>query len=187
MPTLLGTGVCTLTFRLLSDVRNPNYITVDRGERHVFEVTRTDGSGAHVHFHRSGKCDKPRFFKKIAIEIGAGEPDLGNARMELDRPAPHVDIVQSETPGKNLSLGRNEAAIAFESLLHALHGRRPIQDMNNTDEIAFSGRRLLRNTVNNREIIGEGISGIIAVKALDDDIPKLLFLASRFELHPYVF
>ena len=94
--------------------------------------------------------------------------------MELHRPATHADIVQSETPGKNLPLGRNEAAMTLESLLHATHGRRPIQAINVTDGIAFSWRRLLRNAVNNKEIIGEGISAVYAVKALDDDIPKLL-------------
>ena len=56
---MVGTGVCKFTFRLLSDVRDPDYIKVDSGERHVFEVTRTDGSAAHLHFNKNGKCDKP--------------------------------------------------------------------------------------------------------------------------------
>ena len=33
---IVGTGVSKLTFRLLSDVRDPNYITVDSGKRHAF-------------------------------------------------------------------------------------------------------------------------------------------------------
>ena len=48
---VVGTGVCRLIFRLLRDVRNPNNIKLDSGERHVFEVTRTDGSAVHLHFH----------------------------------------------------------------------------------------------------------------------------------------
>ena len=46
---IVGAGVCKFTFRLLSDVRDPNYIKHDSGERHVFEVTRADGSFVHVH------------------------------------------------------------------------------------------------------------------------------------------
>ena len=83
--------------------------------------------------------------------------------------------MHSEAPGSNLPLGRNEAAMALESLLHATHNRKQIQSVNVTDGMAFSWKRLLRNTVNNREIIAEGISAVYAVAALDGDIPKLLF------------
>ena len=76
--------------------------------------------------------------------------------MELHRPAAHTDIVQLETLGNNLPLGRNKAAIMLQSLLHATHERKPIQAINTTDEFAFSWRRRWRNAVNNKEIIGEG-------------------------------
>ena len=71
---VVGTGVCKLIFRLLHDVRGPNYIRIDSGERHVSEVTRTDGSAVHLHFHKNDKCDKPKLFDTIPFEIGAGEP-----------------------------------------------------------------------------------------------------------------
>ena len=48
---VVGPGVCKFTFRLLTQVRDHNYIKIDSGERHVFEVTRRDGSKAHLHFH----------------------------------------------------------------------------------------------------------------------------------------
>ena len=49
---VIGTGVCKFVFCLLRDVRDHNYIKVESGERHVFEVTRTDGSAVHLHFHK---------------------------------------------------------------------------------------------------------------------------------------
>ena len=49
---VFGTGVCKLISRLLRDVRDPGYIKLGSGERHVFEVTRTDGSAVHLHFHK---------------------------------------------------------------------------------------------------------------------------------------
>ena len=172
---LVGTGISKFSFRLLSDVRDHNYIKLDTGERHVFEVKRSDGSAAHLHFHKNGKLDKPEFFNQRPTQIGAGEPDRGGPRMELHRPATFADIVESETPGDRLPLGRTEATMALESLLHATHQGNSIQALNITDGIAFSWRRCLRNTVKNREIIRDGISAVYAVKPLDQTVPKLLF------------
>ena len=90
---VVGTAVCKLMFRLLRDVRDPNYIKIDSGERHVFEVTRTDGSVVHLHFHKNGKCDKPEMFDTIPFEIGAGEPDRMKTRLALACPATCDDIV----------------------------------------------------------------------------------------------
>jgi hypothetical protein len=160
---------------LLRNVRDPNYIKVDSGERHVFEVTRTDGSAVHLHFHKNGKCDKPEFFETVPFEIDAGELNHGKARLELPCPTTFADIVHSEEPGINLPLGRNEAAMALQSLLHATHEGRQIQAVNVTDGIAFSWKRFLRNTVKNKEIIAEGVSAVYAVRAVDGDVPKLLF------------
>ena len=77
---------------------------------------------------------------------------------------------------------KNEAAMALESLLHSTHERRPIEAIHMTDGIAFSWRGLLCNAINNKEIIGYGISIVHTVKALGDDIPKF-FSPSRFELN----
>ena len=134
---VVGTGVCKFTFRLLPDVRDPNCITIDSWERHVFEVTRTDGSAVHLHFHKNGRCDKPESFEKVPVEIGAGEPDRAKARLELPCPATFADIVHSEAPGGNLPMGRNEAAMAPESLLQFTRKGTQIQAVNITDEIAF--------------------------------------------------
>ena len=113
--------MCKFVFRLLRDVRDPNYIKIDIGERHVFEITRTDGSAVHLHFHKSGKCDKPELFDTIPFDIGAGEPDRMKTRLTLPCPATFADIVHSKAPGGNLPMGKNEAAMALESLLNVTH------------------------------------------------------------------
>ena len=119
---IVGPGVCKFTFRLLTQVRDPNYIKIDSGERHVFEVTRQDGSKAHLRFHKNGNFDKPENFDRAAIGIGVEEPDGHGARLKLERAITYADIVGSAGPGdKTLPLGRNEAAMALESLLHATH------------------------------------------------------------------
>ena len=113
----VGAGVCKFTFRLLPDVHDPNYIKKETNERHVFEVTRADGSSVHLHFHTNCKLDKPETFGRVPVEIGAAEPDRPKARLVFATPVSFDDIVHSETPGENLPLGRNEAALALESLL----------------------------------------------------------------------
>ena len=96
---VIGTGVCKCIFRLLRDVREPNYVKLDSGERHVFEVTRNDWSAVHLHFYKNDKCDKPEFFEIIPFEIGAGEPDRMKTRMALACPATFAVIVHSKAPG----------------------------------------------------------------------------------------
>ena len=91
---------------------------------------------------------------------------------QLDRPATYADILQSEKPSNPLPLGRIETALALESLLHPTHEGMPIQAISISDGIAFSWRRLLRNAVNSKEIIREGISVVYEVKALDGRIPN---------------
>ena len=125
--------------RLVRDVRDPNYIKLDSGERHVFEVTQTDGFVAQIHFHKNGKCDKPEFFETIPFEIGAGELDRMKTKMAFACPATFAGIVQSKAPGSNLPMGRNEPAMALESLLHVTREGTQVQAVNVIDEIAFHG------------------------------------------------
>ena len=99
-------------------------------------------------------------------------------RMALACPATFADIVQSKAPGSNLPMGRNEAAMALESLLHVTREGTQIQALNVTDEIAFSWKRFLCNTVNNKEIIAEGISAVYGMRTLGGDVPRLFFLPS---------
>ena len=64
--------------------------------------------------------------------------------------------------------------MALESLLQ--DPRPGIHAVNITDGVAFPWKRLLRNTVTNREIIAEGISAVYAVQTQSDsDGPQLFF------------
>ena len=53
-------------------------------------------------------------------------------------PGTFADFVHAKAPGSNLPMGRNEEAMALESLLHVTHEGTQIQAVNVTDEIAFS-------------------------------------------------
>ena len=172
---IVGAGVCKFTFRLLPDVFDHNYVKLDSGERHVFEVSCADGSSVHLHYHKNGKCDVEKFRRPL-VEIGAAEPDRAKARLELTTPVTFDDIVHSELPGKNLPMGRSEATMALETLLHVTRHGIQIHAVNITDGIAFSWKRLLRNTVRNREIIAGGISAVYAVRKPNEaDGPQLFF------------
>ena len=57
---LVCLGVTAFRFRLLEHVRDHNYVVLgDTGERHVFELERSDGSFYHLHFHKNGRMDIP--------------------------------------------------------------------------------------------------------------------------------
>ena len=66
--------------------------------------------------------------------------------------------------------------MALETLLHVTRQGTQIHAVNVTDEIAFSWKRLLRNTVPNREIIAGGTAAVYAVcKPNEADGPQLFF------------
>ena len=56
---IVGEGITSFTFRLIPNTRDANYKHVDSGERHVFEIHRTDGSVCHIHYHKKGDMDPP--------------------------------------------------------------------------------------------------------------------------------
>ena len=61
MEDVIGDGIVSVTFRLLENVQDPNYCRMkdDPGERHVFEIVRSDTSAVHLHFHSNGNLDNP--------------------------------------------------------------------------------------------------------------------------------
>ena len=113
-------------------------------------------------------------FDTIPFEIGPGEPDGMKTRLALPCPATFADIVHSKAPGINLPMGSNEAAMVLESVLNVTHEGTQIQAVNATDEIAFSWKRCLCNTVNNKEIIPGENSAVYAVRILDSADPQTL-------------
>ena len=56
---LVGAGVVKFSFRLLQNVRDPNYIRIDSGERHIFEIVCADCERWQLHFHKNGRMDNP--------------------------------------------------------------------------------------------------------------------------------
>ena len=54
---IIGYGVARIKFRLLEDVRDPNYAKKDSGQRHVFEIRRVDTSAVYLHYHKKGSLD----------------------------------------------------------------------------------------------------------------------------------
>jgi hypothetical protein len=172
---IVGTGVCKFAFRVLPDTRDHNYIKKDSGERHVFEVVRTDGSAVHLHYHKSGKCDQPESFNRVPVEIGAAEPDRVGANAIRARPATFDEIVRSGVQaGDNLPMGRTEVTTAIQTLLQVTRQGVHIEAVNITDGIALSWQRFLRNCVQNREIIRNGISAAYVVQTPHDG-PQFVF------------
>ena len=56
---LVGAGVVKFSFRLLQQVRDHNYIKIDSGERHIFEIVCADSERWQLHFHKNGSMDNP--------------------------------------------------------------------------------------------------------------------------------
>ena len=66
--------------------------------------------------------------------------------------------------------------MALETLFRVTRQGTQIHAVNVTDGIAFPWKRLLRNTVTNKEIIAGGISAVYAVhKPHDSEGPQLFF------------
>ena len=168
-PAIVGSGITKCTFRLLQNVRDHNYIKIDSGERHVFELSRTDGTVIRLHFHKNGRCDPhaPERGDRPS-GTGAAEPsDVAGASTwlaELKPPATREDIVTWRSPHERaLPLGRNEAAMALDTLLQAKAPDGVPIVINITDEVAFPWRKFLRNLVRNLEIIGQGVCSVYVV------------------------
>ena len=56
---IVGPGITSFAFRLIPDTLDPNYRGIDSGERHVFEIHRTDGTVCHLHYNQMGDMDRP--------------------------------------------------------------------------------------------------------------------------------
>ena len=56
---IVGPGITSFTFRFIPGALDANYRHRDSGERHVFEIHRTDGTVCHLHYNLMGDMDKP--------------------------------------------------------------------------------------------------------------------------------
>ena len=116
---IIGCGVTAFNFRLLPGVMDHNYVKVDSGERHVFEVVRADGSTVLLHFHKNGKCDPPEVVPpEDMAPSGAATSEHAGVAYTCQPAVQYRDIVRLVAPGdKSAPLGRSETSIALQSLL----------------------------------------------------------------------
>ena len=151
---LLGLGIIKFTFRLLPLVHDSNYAKLDSGERHVFEITRVDGSTAHLHFHKNGKMDDPIVHQPrhlVAEEFPvASSTDIVRADAQNE-----VLFSQKDMFDTNLHylIGRSEAVLALNEILGSM-GDRLAVDI--SDGMAFDWRRWLLNLSQGHDLVGLG-------------------------------
>ena len=69
---LEGSSITSFSFRLLAHERDPNYIKIDSGERHVFELRRADGVAVRMHYHKNGSMDPPTVLPERRAPVRPG-------------------------------------------------------------------------------------------------------------------
>jgi len=135
---LLGLGIIKFTFRLLQHVRDSNYAQRDSGERHVFEITRVDGSTAQLHFHKNGKMDDPILHQPS--HLVAEERDVASSSGDV-RAAARNEVLFSQADLRHTNLhdriGRSEAVLALNEILGSMR-ERVAADI--SDTVAFDWR-----------------------------------------------
>ena len=157
--TLVGTGVVKFSFRLLQNVRDSNYIKIDSGERHVFEIASTDGERWQLHFHKNGSMDKPVRIPPTAV---LHSQPMNNAAGE-EGPTWYLQDILDNSPQDNLPVGRHEVSMALNTILQSHSPQEVPFAVDITAISAFPWHRWLRNVVPNREIIGSGIVKVFAL------------------------
>ena len=189
---IIGCGVTALNFRLLPHVRDHNYMKIDSGEKHVFEIVRADASRVLLHFKKKGRCDPPEVIAapERNAPIYASQSDHAGSLYRCRPAITHRDIASTREAGdRSAPLGRAEATIALESLLIASFGKSDIGALNLTDGCAFPWMRFLRNSVQCKEYAGPGIEAVYAARYYEGDAPVLLLCradGSYVEMRPAV-
>ena len=187
---IIGCGVTAMNFRLLPHVMDHNYMRVDSGEKHVFEVVRADASRVLLHFHKNGRCDPPELIAapERNAPIYASQSDHTGSLCRCKPAITHDDIVSTREAGdRSAPLGRAEATIALQSLLIASLGKTGIGALNLTDGWAFPWIRFLKNTKQCKEYVGPGIEAVYVARYYEGDKPVLLLCrkdGSYVELRP---
>ena len=162
---LVGPGVTHFRFRLLENVRDPNWARIDSGEKHVFEIERCDGSTCHLHYHKNGKMDPPQFpvppnaGLETALSRGVSQPagiSLGEGAAQTVYSASHILTPYHESE----PVGKKEAHMACFRLLNATP---QAQGIDVTDGVGFPWQRFLSTQTGGREIIGPGVYQVCVV------------------------
>ena len=168
---LVGAGVVKFSFRLLQQVRDHNYIKIDSGERHIFEILCADSERWQLHFHKNGSMDNPVRIpppSSLLQAVLTGQP-MNNTLGSAAPPAHEEgsiwrlhDILDS-TSHDNLPIGRNEVHMALTTILQSYSPQEFPFAVDITATIAFPWHRWLRNVVSNRELIGSGVVKVFAL------------------------
>ena len=186
---IIGCGVTAFNFRLLPGVMDHNYVKVDSGEKHVFEVIRADGSTVLLHFHKNGKCDPPEVLPgEDMAPSGAATAEPAGVAYTCQPPVQYRDILNPVAAGdKSAPLGRSETSMALQSLLIGGFSKSHAGALNLTDGVAFPWTRFLKNNVMCKEYVGPGIERVYAARFREDDAPVLVICradGSYVELRP---
>ena len=170
--TIVGCGVAAIKFRLLPGVMDHNYERRDSGERHVFEIVRTDQSRVYLHFHKAGHHDPPEFIP-AAHGVASHAHDEG-VDFTFDPPLTFQDIRAHNAVDQSLPVGREQAKVALQSLLRYRFGEFENGTLNITDGVAFQWQRFLNNTSFCKELVGPGIQRVYALRYERHDEPTLV-------------
>ena len=161
---LVGTGVVKFSFRLLQNVLDHNYIKIDSGERHVFEIVSADGERWQLHFHKNGNMDPPVLIpppSPTPTAVLHSQP-MNNAARE-EGPTWHLHDITDNFPQDNSPVGRNEISMALATILRS-HSQQEVPfAVDITATTACPWDRWLRNVVRHREIIDSGIVKVFAL------------------------
>jgi hypothetical protein len=176
MSSLLGdTSVASFAFRLLPHTPDTNYLARDSGARHVFELLRADDVAMHMHFHKDGKMDAPiQVWPSVFPGTGLQDVPQSGPMYRLQTPCTFDEICR-EQPYASGKIGKNQVQMALIAIMSSSCGTAP-GVVNLTSGSAFDWRSWLTNTPMNREIIGDGITLVFALRAAQDDPLKLAFV-----------
>ena len=165
MEDVIGDGIVSVTFRLLENVQDPNYCRKkdDPGERHVFEIVRSDTSAVHLHYHSNGRLDNPPYFPPKDGSSGASQPTEPN-----HPPNASVPII-----------GRKEYFRACAALVKHCWGTADTPNVGAvdiTDGKGFDWRRYIKNIKECKKVDETAISNVFVMSYLgQEDSPELAF------------
>lgn len=175
-----NSSVVSFTFRLLRHTADHNYLRVDPGEKHVFELRRADGVAMQMHFHKKGNMDAPTVIMP-SVSRPSAPPDVLHS--SAAQPASeHRPLLWSEFQN-NLSrindhrnkIGKNEMQMALAAIMTTYFDTDP-GAVSITSGEAFDWRSWLTTTHWNREIVGSGIAMALAVRTAQHETPQLAFV-----------
>jgi hypothetical protein len=154
----IGLGIAQFKFRLLQGVVDANYVKLDSGERHVFEILRVDTSAVHLHYHKNGTLDEhvtlaPTVLPENA-NSGASQPTVPFVAMAVD-PSPSKPVI-----------GRREAVTALDVLLKTCWQTRA-GAVDITDAVGFDWNRFFTNTKEALEIQKLEIEKVFALRTTE--------------------